>query len=284
MKAADFNYVRPNTLEEALSLVSKADDDIVVMSGGQSLIPMMNFRLVEPSSLIDISKLSELQKIEEQGNTLEIGAGVTYTEIEKSDIINSKIPLLSHVIEFIAHSAIRNRGTIGGSVALADPAAEMPALLIALNATVVLRSQTEDRFIKADEFFIGTYETALKPNEIVVKISLPITEVNYGFYEVTRRHGDYASAGAIITVHKQNNSNTQNSRVVLFASTNKPERIIGLEDILNQIEPGTTPIINKETITDALMNTKLEKDLHNSERTKFIHSVTALKRALEMIK
>ena len=88
MKAADFNYVRPNTLEEALSLVSKADDDIVVMSGGQSLIPMMNFRLVEPSSLIDISKLSELQKIEEQGDTLEIGAGVTYTEIEKSDIIN----------------------------------------------------------------------------------------------------------------------------------------------------------------------------------------------------
>jgi CO/xanthine dehydrogenase FAD-binding subunit len=117
-----------------------------------------------------------------------------------------------------------------------------------------------------------------------VKISLPITEVNYGFYEVTRRHGDYASAGAIITLHKQNNFNTQNSRVVLFASTNKPERIIGLEDILNRIEPGTTPIVNKETITDALMNTKLEKDLHNSERTKFIHSVTALKRALEMIK
>jgi len=173
MKAADFNYVRPNTLTEALNLISKADEDAAIISGGQSLIPMMNFRLVEPSTLIDISKLPELQKIEHLGATLEIGAGLTYAEIEKSDIVNSKVPLLAHAIEFIAHSAIRNRGTIGGSVALADPAAEIPALLIALNATIFLQSRTGHRLISADEFFLGTYETALERGEIVLKISIP---------------------------------------------------------------------------------------------------------------
>jgi len=284
MKAADFNYVRPNTLMEALNLISKADEDVAIISGGQSLIPMMNFRLVEPSTLIDISKLPELQKIEHLGATLEIGAGLTYAEIEKSDIVNSKVPLLAHAIEFIAHSAIRNRGTIGGSVALADPAAEIPALLIALNATIFLQSRTGHRLISADEFFLGTYETALEPGEIVFKISIPTINTSYGFYEVTRRHGDYASAGAIITLPEREKTNTQGSRVVLFASTNKPERITSLEGTLNRLGQEAIPTISKAKITDSLINTKLEKDLHNSEQTKFIHSVTALKRALEMIK
>ena len=200
MKAPDFRYERPTDVEAALALL--ADGDAAVLAGGQSLMPMMNFRLARPQVLVDLNRIDGLAGIAEDGEALRIGAMTRYADLAGSDLIATYAPLIARALPHIAHPAIRNRGTIGGSVALADPAAEMPALLMAMGAQIALRSTSGMREVAADDFFLGLYETARAEDELVTEIIVPkpAPGTRHGFYELARRHGDYAMAGVALAV------------------------------------------------------------------------------------
>lgn len=198
MKAADFRYERPETLPDALALLT--NPEAAPLAGGQSLMPMMNFRLARPEVIVDLNRVAGLAGITATDETLHIGAMTRYAALEQSGVLGEKVPLIAAALPHIAHQAIRNRGTIGGSVALADPAAEMPALLLALNATVHADGPDGPRQIAADDFFLGLYDTDLNEGELVTGVSVPAAGASdrFGFYELARRHGDYAMVGVAV--------------------------------------------------------------------------------------
>ena len=279
MKSSAFQYELPEDLSTALKLLDSKDMDILPLAGGQSLMPMMNFRVAQPDILIDLNKIDSLKNITIEDDNIKIGSMVRYCELEQSDIIQKHFPLIIHVIPYIAHSAIRNRGTLGGSVSLADPAAEMPSILIALKASIELSSSTNTRTVNSEDFFKGIFETDRKSNELVTSINIPITDSpkKFGFYEVTRRHGDYAMAGAVVT--SENNENLFNdTRVVLFAVSTKPMRMIKSEDSLNGNNSDNQDAIN--AAIDAVSGNSFESDLHNDEATKETLAKVSLKRAI----
>lgn len=233
MKAADFYYESPNSLVGVLDLLANDDRDIQVLAGGQSLMPMMNFRLAQPELLIDLNGVEELKFIKDDGDGISIGAMTRYAELIASALIIQHVPLFKMALPHIAHAAVRNRGTIGGSVALADPAAEMPALLLALNATITLVSANGERTVPADDFFLGLYETALAEDELVKMISIPKakSENKFGFYELARRHGDYAMAGVAIAAESINPAT--NLRMVIFSVSDRACRLTSSEQAYN---------------------------------------------------
>ena len=192
MKAPQFAYARPRTLEEALALLERPGAKI--LAGGQSLIPSLNMRLSAPELLVDIGAISSLGGIDVKGSAVRIGALTTHAQIEKSDRVRRHVPMLASAAAQIAHPAIRNRGTLGGSLALADPAAEYPACALALDATLVIQGKKGERRTKAPDFFKGLFETDLKPDEILVAAEFP-TGGESSFHELARRQGDYASVG-----------------------------------------------------------------------------------------
>lgn len=195
MKAPSFAYARPRALAEALELIERPGAK--VLAGGQSLIASLNMRLSSPELLVDINGLAELKGIGLDKDLVRIGALTTHAEIERSDLVKRHLPLLAEAVPHIAHPAIRNRGTIGGSLALADPAAEYPACVLALDATLVLTGRKGDRRVKAADFFMGLFETALKPGELLTAVELKAqaTGAKSVFLELARRHGDYAIVG-----------------------------------------------------------------------------------------
>jgi carbon-monoxide dehydrogenase medium subunit len=197
MKASAFAYARPTSVANALELLAAHGDKAKVLSGGQSLMPAMNLRLISPEFVVDIGELAELRGIVVKGDVLTIGALTRHVDILKSAEIAAHAPLLKDATSHIAHPAIRNRGTLGGSLAHADPAAELPACMVALGATVIVCGPNGERRIPAREFFTGIYETALSPQELLVAVELPITRTGsaHFFHEFARRHGDYAIVG-----------------------------------------------------------------------------------------
>jgi aerobic carbon-monoxide dehydrogenase medium subunit len=194
LKAPSFAYAKPRTLAEALELLARHGEGARILAGGQSLIPSLNMRLSSPEILIDITGLQDLSAIEVSAGRVRIGALVTHSQIEKSTDIQKHVPLLAQAVPHIAHAAIRNRGTLGGSLALADPAAEYPAVAVALDAVFTITSSRGDREVKATEFFKGLFETDLKQGEILTAAEFP-TGGKSAFLELTRRHGDYAIIG-----------------------------------------------------------------------------------------
>ena len=205
MKAAAFDYVKPKALSEALSLLTEAGEDARLIAGGQTLLATLNMRLSEPSVLIDITDLAELKGISVVGDQLRIGALVTHTEIEDSELIAEHAPLLKAAVPHIAHRAIRNLGTWGGSLAYGDPAAEWPACRLTLNAVMIICGPAGERRISAQDFFIDLYTTSLEPDEILVATEIPVATKDQVFYfhELARRHGDYAVAGLAAVAKKQ---------------------------------------------------------------------------------
>lgn len=197
MKAPAFSYARPATLNDALALLAQHGDLAKILSGGQSLLPALNLRLSAPDWLIDIGAISELRGIAVDGPVLRIGATVRHADILTSPVIAEHAPLLAQAMVHVAHPAIRNRGTLGGNLAHADPASEMPACMLALDATMILVSAVQERRIPAIEFFTGIYETALAPNELLVAIEIPLAPSApvVFFREYSRRMGDYAIVG-----------------------------------------------------------------------------------------
>ena len=197
MKASAFAYARPTSIAHALELLGVHGDKAKVLSGGQSLMPAMNLRLISPEFIVDIGELGELRGIAVDGAVLTIGALTRHADVLKSPEIAAHAPLLRDATSHVAHPAIRNRGTIGGSLAHADPASELPACMVALDATIVVCGPRGERRIPAQEFFTGIYETALSPQELLVAVELPLARNGsaHFFHEFARRHGDYAIVG-----------------------------------------------------------------------------------------
>jgi carbon-monoxide dehydrogenase medium subunit len=197
MKASAFNYARAASVSDALELLHTHGDRAKVLSGGQSLMPAMNLRLISPELIVDIGELAELRGIAVSGDVLKIGALTRHVELARSPEISAHAPLLAEAIAHVAHPAIRNRGTLGGSLAHADPASELPACMLALDATIIVRGQGGERRIAAQDFFTGIYETALSPEELLIAVELPAAQKNsvHFFHEFARRHGDYAMLG-----------------------------------------------------------------------------------------
>jgi carbon-monoxide dehydrogenase medium subunit len=197
MKASAFNYARATSVSNALELLHVHGDRAKVLSGGQSLMPAMNLRLISPELIVDIGELTELRGIAVNGDGVRIGALTRHVDLARSGEIAAHAPLLAEAIAHVAHPAIRNRGTLGGSLAHADPASELPACMLALNAIIIVRGQTGERRIASQDFFTGIYETALSPEELLVAVELPAKPKNsvHFFHEFARRHGDYAITG-----------------------------------------------------------------------------------------
>lgn len=197
MKASAFSYARATSVANALDLLGAHGDRARVLSGGQSLMPAMNLRLISPELIVDIGELTELRGIAVNGDILRIGALTRHVDLQRSPEVAAHAPLLTAAIAHVAHPAIRNRGTLGGSLAHADPASELPACMLALNATILVRGPKGERKIAAENFFKGIYETDLSPQELLVAVELPLAQKNsvHFFQEFARRHGDYAIAG-----------------------------------------------------------------------------------------
>lgn len=197
MKARAFRYLRPRSIEEALSGFRDSDGDAVYIAGGQSLVPAMSLRLQDPDLLIDIGVIPDLHGLSVHEGQLRIGATTRHNEILTSPLVKRHAPLLTEAAAYVAHPAIRNRGTFAGSLALADPAAEFPAMALALDAEIEIASLAGKRRVHASHFFLDLYETALEPGEIIVAVHIPIAQPGsrFAFDELARRRGDYAIVG-----------------------------------------------------------------------------------------
>jgi carbon-monoxide dehydrogenase medium subunit len=224
VKPAAFEYHRPATLDEALDRLAERGGEAKPLAGGQSLIPAMNFRLARPAVLVDLNRLSELAYIRSDADGLLIGAMTRQRSVETSDLAQRTAPLLHEAMPFIAHAQIRNRGTIGGSIAHADPAAELPAVMVVLGATFRARSRAGARTIAADAFFTGLFTTALAPEELLVEIAVPPLPPASGWActEMARRHGDYALAGVAAVVTLDPGGRCRAARVALFSVGDGP--------------------------------------------------------------
>jgi len=202
MKSPDFDYFRASSLQEALTCLQAHGANAQLLAGGQSLLAMMNLRMASPHILIDISRIPGLSQIERQGSVLRIGALVTHSQLLDSAEVATCVPLLAQAVPYVAHLAIRNAGTIGGSLALADPAAEYPSVALALQATLIATSLRGERRIAAADYFQGLYQTALAEDEILTAVEFPIAtpEQRFSFHELARRRGDYAMVGVACAI------------------------------------------------------------------------------------
>lgn len=270
MKAPDFDYLRPSNLDEALTMLADHQGGAMPLAGGQSLMPMMNFRVAAPEALIDLADVAELRGTTRERDSIKIGAMTRYAQLMSDPIVSVDIPLFGMALPHIAHDAIRNRGTIGGSLALADPAAEMPALMLALDATIEVTGKTGTRKIKADDFFFGYFDTALQDDELIVAIHIPAPAPNhqFGFHELTQRHGDYALAGVAIAL------SANAYRVAFFGVSDRAVRAAALEDALARGD-------NMETVLTHLNDIEFTGDLKASEATRQRLAKVALARAIE---
>ena len=267
MKSAAFDYVKPKALQEALSLLEQGGDDARLIAGGQTLLATLNMRLSEPSVLIDITDIAELKGISIVGDSLRIGALVTHTEIEDSELVAKHAPLLKAAAPHIAHRAIRNLGTWGGSLAYGDPAAEWPACSLTLRATMIIHGPAGERRISANDFFIDLYTTSLESDEILVATEIPLAskqEVFY-FHELARRHGDYAVAGLAAVAQKQGDV-LSDCAFTFFSVGATPVMATKTQDLLNGQK------LNDELIAQAVAIARNEieaiADITNSAEAK----------------
>jgi carbon-monoxide dehydrogenase medium subunit len=223
VKAPRFSYVRAESLEQVFELLQQYGDDARILAGGQSLMPTLNMRLSQPEVLVDINRIDALKGVSFENGVVRIGALTRHAQVAESPVIAEHLPLIAAAMPHVAHVAVRNRGTFGGSVALADPAAEMPACALALGATLVVAGAKGRREIPADDFFLGLYETARQPDEILVEALIPAEAPGTvsTFQELARRHGDFAIAG--VACHARFDGDTvADARLVYFGSEDRP--------------------------------------------------------------
>jgi carbon-monoxide dehydrogenase medium subunit len=224
MKPASFEYHRPDSVDEALALLAEHGYDAKLLAGGQSLVPAMNFRLAAPAVLIDLNRIPGLDDLAEADGALRIGAMVRQRAAERSPLVAARAALLAETLPYVAHAQIRNRGTIGGSIAHADPAAEMPAVMLALDARFHLRGPNGTRVVTAGDFFTGLFGTALEAEEMLVEVEIPpaAPRTGWAFDEVSRRHGDYALAGIAATVQVDDAGRCTSARIALLSVGDGP--------------------------------------------------------------
>lgn len=233
MKAPDFNYVQATSIKEAVAAFRACEGDARYLAGGQSLLAALNLRLAAPNLLIDIGRIGELRGVARDGDEIVIGALTRHAEILSSDIIARDVPLLSLAAPFVAHPAIRNKGTFGGSLALADPASEFPAVALALDARMEITDAEGARLVAADDYFIDLYETAIEPGEILTAVRCPVARPtqHFAFDELARRRGDYALTGIAINA-EGGRDQIEAIRIVFFAAGPTPMRARAAEAAL----------------------------------------------------
>lgn len=263
MKPASFDYVRAESAEHAVQALAAAGGDGKVIAGGQSLMPMMNFRLVKPSVLVDINRIPGLDAVNVRDGKIRIGALVRHRMTATDRLIAKHVPVLHHAMKHVAHLTVRNRGTFCGSVCHADPAAEMPMMSLLLNGVMHIVSPRGERTLPAQDFFVGSLVTALEPDELVTEIEIDMLPAGtgWGFEEFARRHGDYALASAAVTMQRQNGV-AVGVRIGLMGVGEMPMRLPQIEAMLEGRE--VSPGLIGEAV-DAL-RTELEpnSDLHAS--------------------
>jgi carbon-monoxide dehydrogenase medium subunit len=231
VKPAPFEYHRPATAADAVELLASLGEDAKVLGGGQSLIPMLALRLTAFEHLVDIGRIGELVGIEDRGDSVWIGAGTTEAAVERSAEVGTAVPLVARATPFIGHVQIRNRGTVGGSLVHADPAAEYPAVALALDADFEALSPRGTRTIAAADFFTGLWSTALEPDELLTGVTFPVWSGRCGFAveEIARRHGDFAIAGAVVAVQLDGDDRVQRCGIGLIGMGSTPERAAAAE-------------------------------------------------------
>jgi len=278
MKSPEFDYVKVKSVAEALALLVEHGDDARILAGGQTLLATLNMRLSEPALLIDITGIEALRCIEVRGDRLYIGALVTHASIESSSLVAEHAPMLTAAAPHIAHCAIRNSGTWGGSIAYGDPAAEWPCCLAALDGVVVVQGPKGERRIAADKFFRYLYTTDLQPDEIVLgaDVALATAADWFAFDELARRHGDYAVAGLAVAA-KFDGTTARSMRLSFLGIGNTPIRAYKTEALLSN------KTLDADTIAAAVVSLKAEldpaADLTNESATKR-HLATVLTRRL----
>ena len=228
MKPAGFEYVAPTSLDEALAEISRHGEDGKILAGGQSLVPLLNFRLARPRTLIDINRVEELSYIRRRAGALHVGALTRHAALERSQVVRAGWPILAEAVRELAHPQIRNRGTVGGSVAHADPSAELPVVLTALGATFVVRSAEQTRLLDPDEMFRDQLTSGLDSNELLLEVRIPEMPagVGWAFVEFARRHGDFALGGAAVVGCRDEKTSgfATGTRIVLLGAAGVPLR------------------------------------------------------------
>jgi CO/xanthine dehydrogenase FAD-binding subunit len=236
MKPPAFEYLAPTSLEEALALRAEHGSDSVLLAGGQSLLPLLSLRIVSPAAVIDLGRVPELAGIRPQNGSLAIGAMTRQREAERSPLVHERCPLLAEAVRRIAHPTIRNRGTIGGSLAHSDPAAELPAAALVLGAELVARSVRGERALPADGFFQGFLTTALEPDELLTEVRLPGLGGGWAIQEVTRRHGDFALVGVLAAV-RMDGGTIADARLAVLGAGPTAVRARSAETLLRGAQP-----------------------------------------------
>lgn len=238
MKPAKFDYLRPSSLPQALEMLTGSDGEVKILAGGQSLVPMMNFRVARPEKLIDINRIPDLDYIRIEGDRLVIGALARHAAIQASPVARAASPLMCEAYNWVAHHPIRTRGTLCGNLCHADPASEMPAVMIASGAELVVAGAAGRRMIAAADFFLGIYETAIQPDEILVEVRIPVAASNqhFGFLETSLRHGDFAMCCAVALVTIKGGI-IENAAIVVAGIFDCATRMTAVEQAINGRSP-----------------------------------------------
>jgi carbon-monoxide dehydrogenase medium subunit len=262
MKPAKFEYVAPATLDAAVEALIAANGEGKILAGGQSLLPLLNFRMARPAVLVDVNGIKELSFIELRGDSVAIGALTRHRDIEHSPLIASHLPVMSAAMRHVAHLAIRNRGTIGGSLSHADPAAELPMLAMFYGASILVQGPDGRRAIAARDFFVDALTNCLEPEDIVVEIEFPVLRHDgWAFEEVARRFGDFALASIALSI-RRSESGIADARVAVMGVADTPRRLEEVEKQLAEIEvDGRLPDRFSEWVTSSVTP---NSDLHAS--------------------
>jgi aerobic carbon-monoxide dehydrogenase medium subunit len=256
VKPSAFTYHRPDTVAEAIDMLDRMQDESKVLAGGQSLVPLMNFRLSVPENLIDINGVAELTGASRSGDALRLGALTRHRELERSPEIRAAAPMLAMAAPYIGHPQIRSMGTLGGSLAHADPAAELPTVILAVDATIIARSVRGERRIPAAEFFSSHFTTTIEPDELVVAVEVPAAPPRTGqaFTEVAARHGDFALAGAAAVVTVDEDGAITEVRIVCTAVAPTPVRVPAAEKLLRGARPGPELLAEIESAVEETLD------------------------------
>jgi aerobic carbon-monoxide dehydrogenase medium subunit len=278
MKLPKFDYVKPRTLEEAVDLLQR--EDAKVLAGGQSLLPMMAYRMAAPSLLVDVRSIGELTSIRFDHERTAIGACVRWVELLESARLKERQPLIPEAVQHIAHYAIRNRGTIGGSLSHADPAAEMPAVALCCDATLRTRSSRGWRRIPISDFLLGPLTTALEPDEVLVEVEFPKwgRGRKFAFAEFARRKGDFALAGICLALDLNEGSHVTQARIVSFGASDMQRRLFVTEAFLETMV--LAPAVCAAAAEHAASEIEASTDLHATSEYRKSISGTLLKRSL----
>jgi carbon-monoxide dehydrogenase medium subunit len=281
MKLPPFDYACPSTLPEAVQLLAARNGEAKPIAGGQSLVPMLAFRLAQPALLVDLRKLADLRGIRISQKGVALGAMVRWREIEDDARLNAAHPLLKAAVAHVAHYQIRNRGTVGGSMAHADPAAEMPGIAITCDAEIAVVGKSGARVIQAADFFQGALTTALTPDEIIVEIRLPAWPKarRWGFQEFARRRGDFALAAAAVFYDVDARGKAENAHVGVIGVADRPLRLDAVEGVLNGQSIDQATIAKAEAATCAAVEP--QSDIHASAAYRRALIGTLVERALE---